>query len=266
MIIELALAVVLAAGSAPAGPNPWSEVDQWQQGDALPTLLTVPFDTGECGLIPDPVLDAILRTQNMPILHAVLSSSDATPALFAAALGRLLDHQGLPAVRAMLTRQPVRRSEHVRLRDLFRQRLARINVASIDLRALPAEAGETALKSLAEHLAQGLSWQSAYRKLADQYRAPEAPGSGRSAFRTLLTYRYSGWVSEQGVDLVGQGAQPWVPTADLKAVIELGPGTHIRRTSQELFLYHVVDVVPPAEASAPGHHGLVTDPLGLHNP
>ncbi len=223
--------------------NVWREVNEWKQGDPIPTdLKTSRVCHGDdCGMKPDLGLHSIAKTQNTQLLWELVLGRDSISMVFSVALGRLLEEDGLPKVRSLLINKPVLRKEHRDLRELFGHRIALMHVAEINNSVMPREDAEKVLRRLGELLEAGAEWNAAYQLVADE-NPDEREGRQGS---TLVSYKYSGWLTAHRFDVQFREEQGMILMSHLGQVFEHGGGNLVLEGYDGLYLYRVEKIYEP---------------------
>lgn len=234
-----ALIFLLATSGAANPPDLWVKVNGWKHGDEIPVELTRPRQgfVDDCGIAPDLALHSIQETPNVPLLEELVLSREATPLIFTAALGRLLELNGFPNVRRWLIRNPELRAEHAALRQLFEQDVVRVYGAAVRDIAMPRERATLVLSRLKALLESGVEWLDAYRTVANENPDTEAGLVGP----TLLTYTYSGWLTRERFDVQSQTEAGIIPQSHVKALFDLRSGPILLEAYDGLYLYWVVE-------------------------
>jgi hypothetical protein len=227
--------------------NVWAEVKEWKKGDPIPGDLKISRRCrgDDCGMMSDLGLHSIEETQNVGLLRVLVLGKDVDETLFKYAFSRLIDLEGFSQVRSMLVANPVRRKEHKTLRELFRQPIARIVVAGINDNSMPREDATSVLKKLGGLLDEGMEWKVAFRIVESENPDPKRHEVNRWNDGTLVSYKYSGLLTEQRMDVGFQYEVGVIQKSHLERIFRHGAGNLILEGWDGLYLYHVIEGYGP---------------------
>ena len=224
------------------------QTENWKSGETPPPRL-LKFPDGKmdeplvCGMrvIGSDVSDYISQIKNPELLAALLLDYQAQPETLRAAATRLIELKGTEHVATLLAchARESARSELAVLAQLLRSPYAAIQVARISKDDMELSAAEQALQELRLDLEAGTSWADAYRKAADKHPDLKDRARDPRSVRTLVCYLYDSVVSPTGFDILRYSMATDLPPQHLAEVFRVGIGTHVLKTSDAVYLYHI---------------------------
>jgi len=247
-------AICLFGSSAPAqlDTNLTGQIKTWRKGDAPPArLLKFPdgkIDTMiDCGLrtIGSEVGDYIWEIQNPDLLATLMFDNRSQPETFRAAASRLISVKGVGHVSGLLAEKrktepdAFARSEFAVLSQLLRSPYIAVQVARFLPEDMKPDKAETALQAMRTDLLAGMSWADAYRKHSDLHPDMRDRAKDPKSVRTLLCHLYDSTVSPTGFDIVTYRTAENLPTEHLRELFRAKRGTHIFKTADGVYLYHI---------------------------
>ena len=227
--------------------NVWVEVREWKSGDPIPADLELSrgCQGDDCGMKSDLGLHSIEETQNVGLLRVLVLGNEVNGTVFKSAFSRLIDLAGFPQVRSLLLANPVRREEHKTLRKMFRQQIVNIDVAGINDKIMSREQAASVLKRFGGLLDSGTDWKVASKIVEDENPDRKRNELNQLNGGTLVSLKYSGFLTELRMDVGFQYEVGIVPESHLKGVFEHGCGNLILAGWDGVYLYHVLEAYRP---------------------
>jgi hypothetical protein len=222
------------------------EITTWKKGDRPPKRL-LKFPNGPpdhllCGMRSwgDAVDDYVSAIDNVELLQALLFEPRADSACVQAAARRLLQVQGVRAVRAMLSeerRKDPRRfltKDLATLTQLLAGPYAWIEACSLDKKDAESELAEKVLGFLKADLNAGIPWAKAYRKAAElvPYKLKGRP-------ETHLCHVYGGLISPTGFDILDRYMTDQLDASVVRKLFDVKVGVHRLDTADRYWLFQV---------------------------
>lgn len=231
------------------------EIAAWKRGDEVPhRLLSFPegnvdpafmlqSDAYEDVFTPRWIIHDI---HNVDLLKAIFFDRRSEHGALQYAAMALIDLKGLPWFANMLTSEGSTRWEHDALRDILRRSFIKTDIARVCSADMPKDEGQRTMEDLRKRLDAGESWKSAYGAIADAHPDLADRKKDPTSTRTLVGYRYSGWISETGFDISSLQISPYAPTQYLAEAIRSGKGGRIIDGADGVYLIYVYETYSPA--------------------